>query len=234
MTLTEIANRYYLDKGTLSVDECPWHAQFPEHHTLGYTDVYEKFMASKRNDAIKIMEIGVCDQRFPGGSLKMWHEYFPKADIWAIDNFCGGDEPVEFKSAMSSMSDGRVSVLIADQSSIPSMDEAFDIAGSDFEFIIEDGSHQPEHMMNSLACCFPHLKSGGVYFMEDLQTPEYEGSFGYNNLDITTLFESYIHNGLFRSKHLTEVQLDDLAASFWRVEMVNMSPCARLVAITKK
>ncbi len=34
--------------------------------------------------------------------------------------------------------------------------------------IIDDGSHISEHIITSFKTLFPHLKKGGLYFVEDL------------------------------------------------------------------
>ena len=37
-----------------------------------------------------------------------------------------------------------------------------------FDVIIDDGSHESEHILTSLKTLFPRLKTGGYYFIEDL------------------------------------------------------------------
>lgn len=65
--LTEIANKYNCDKGTIS---------FEAH---GYTDVYEKYIPSE--GVYTLLEIGV----WKGDSLKMWKEYNPQLIIHGVD-----------------------------------------------------------------------------------------------------------------------------------------------------
>ena len=46
------------------------------------------------------------------------------------------------------------------------------IPSNSLDFIIEDGSHYPHHMMYTLYRSIKLLKSGGIYFMEDIQNPK--------------------------------------------------------------
>ena len=49
---------------------------------LGYTKHYEKKFEGIRHDVTKILEIGLNT----GGSHLMWLDYFPNANVYAIDN----------------------------------------------------------------------------------------------------------------------------------------------------
>jgi hypothetical protein len=47
-----------------------------------------------------------------------------------------------------------------------------------FDFIIDDGSHENAHQIETFGILWPHLKDGGVYIVEDVQTsywPAYGG-----------------------------------------------------------
>ena len=46
-----------------------------------YTEIYERLFFPWKEEPIKIFEIGVAE----GGSLKMWHAYFPQARIFGVD-----------------------------------------------------------------------------------------------------------------------------------------------------
>ena len=66
ITLNELAVKYGTDKG-------------PEDHM--YTDRYSLYLEQYRDIEFNLLEIGVFD----GASVKMWKEYFPKANIVALD-----------------------------------------------------------------------------------------------------------------------------------------------------
>ena len=46
--------------------------------------MYENFFSDIRDTALNVLEIGVCD----GGSIKLWHDYFPNAQIYRGKRNC--------------------------------------------------------------------------------------------------------------------------------------------------
>jgi hypothetical protein len=43
--------------------------------------------------------------------------------------------------------------------------------GNDFDVIIDDGSHRPEHQMTAMTFLFPLLNNEGTYIIEDVSEP---------------------------------------------------------------
>lgn len=146
--LTEIANRLKIDKGTL-----------PEIQGHGYTETYNALFEPLLQSPIKMMEIGVCDPRFPGGSIKLWDEYFPQ--LW----FVGMDINPDAKKYDNK---GHLNIFIGDQNSRRDLIECMYIYGTNFDIIIDDGSHYGQHILTSFEILFPFVKSGGYYIIEDL------------------------------------------------------------------
>jgi hypothetical protein len=186
MTLTQIANKLELDKGTADASTLSWHSAFPDHVTMGYTEVYEKFMAPMRKKFVRLLEVGVCDSRFPLGSLQMWIKYFPKGTVIAMDLFQNPEvmaQVVEIgcTPVMGDQSDGR----------------SYERIHGPFDFIIEDGSHQPDHMLFSLAMLSEKLAPKGIYFMEDIQNERTRGMFGYDNLQCLRDLQNWQNTGVF-------------------------------------
>jgi hypothetical protein len=60
------------------------------------------------------------------------------------------------------------------------LDNIHNISG-DFDIIIDDGSHINSHQIETFKILFPKLKSGGYYFIEDVQTSYYlsDGGDGF-------------------------------------------------------
>ena len=142
--LTKIANKYRCNKGPNFSESC------------GFTEVYDDVFLAKRNDIKDMLEIGVDD----GRSLKMWEEYFPNANILAIDILSKKKYDTE-----------RAKTLILDQSSKEQLQKFSEKNIEKFDFIIDDGSH---HMLDQ-QLTFYHLftkclKPGGIYVLEDLHT----------------------------------------------------------------
>lgn len=161
-TLTELANLYGTDKGTIGPT--------PEWEPHNYTDIYEAYLARYRYSAITILEIGlgvtgpkwettiVQGRNTGGASAKMWYDYFPNAQIYGIDvNPC----PYLDKD--------RIKTFVADQGNLEDLNAvAKATKGVEFDVIIDDGSHRPDHQQISLGFFFKRLKGGGLYFIEDL------------------------------------------------------------------
>lgn len=144
-TLTEIMNANLSDKGTV----------MGEAH--GYTRAYERWFESMRKAPLRVLEIGVCDPRMPGASLKGWYEYFPNAAIFGYDIV----DAHQFDN-------DRILTFVGDQSDPADLEGFVEFSGGEFDIIIDDGSHKDMHQQASLAFLFPHLKPGGQYFIEDL------------------------------------------------------------------
>ena len=111
ITLNELAEKYGTDKGI-------------DGHM--YTNRYELYLESYRDLEFNLLEIGV----YNGASLKMWKEYFPKANIVSID--------IEERCKM--YEEDRINIHIGDQTDTAFLRDVFNTYGH-FEVIIDDGGH---------------------------------------------------------------------------------------------
>jgi len=136
-TLNEIAIELGTDKSSL---------------VHNYVEKYEKFLSEYREKEFKLLEIGVDK----GHSVKMWKEYFTKAQIYAIDIL-----------DLTHMSEERVSIILGSQNDVKFLEGISDKYGP-FDIIIDDGSHINEDMEISFVTLFPLLKPGGFYIVEDM------------------------------------------------------------------
>jgi hypothetical protein len=115
-------------------------------HSHAYMTMYAQWMESSRGKPIKLLEIGLG----LGGSARMWVEAFPNAEIWVID----------IKPTVNA--EGAKIICGPQQDPAVWMQLPFG-----FDFIIDDGSHIPDHQIKSLHLGFPKLNPGGMYFIED-------------------------------------------------------------------
>ncbi|MFE0511426.1 hypothetical protein, partial [Streptomyces sp. NPDC058964] len=102
-----------------------------------------------------------------GASLRMWKQFFPKAQIFGMD--------IQDKSFVD---EDRITTFIGDQSDPSSLNAVADKIG-ELDVIIDDGSHRSPHVLTTFATLFPRLKDGGIYAVEDTQSsywPEWMGS----------------------------------------------------------
>jgi hypothetical protein len=160
--LTRLADTFGSDKGS-------------QRSAHGYTRIYGKLFENLRAKEPSILEIGLLrpdqDNRrmvnaaegvtfssaSTAPSLAMWRAYFPRALLFGFDIDDFSEVNIEgcriIRGDMSSRSD--LSKLVA------AIDRPLDI-------IIDDGSHASHHQQIALGFLFPHLRSGGLYIIEDL------------------------------------------------------------------
>ncbi len=118
----------------------------------GYHFFYPKFLESLRNEKFNMLEIGWGS----GASVKVWNDYFPNANIFVMDI------GMEY-------TDGRQKVIKGDQSKEEDLIRIKDEIKS-AKFIIDDGSHNPTHQLNTFYYLFNNvLEPGGVYIIEDIE-----------------------------------------------------------------
>jgi hypothetical protein len=140
MSLTEIADRFKTDKGTL------------KHN---YTQIYERYLKDYRTDPyqdalykpLALLEIGVAC----GASLKMWSRYFPHARITGAD--------INPLCAHVCQDYDNIEIVIADatKTKIPGQ----------FDVILDDGSHTSHDMAETIKLHWDSLSSDGYYILED-------------------------------------------------------------------
>jgi cephalosporin hydroxylase len=108
-----------------------------------------------------VLEIGIGGYTDPyagGASLRMWRSYFARAQVFALDIHAHlVEEP-------------RITVFQGSQADPDVLDAIVREAGGPFDLIIDDGSHINAHVRLTFAHLFPHLRSGGLYVIEDLET----------------------------------------------------------------
>ena len=132
--------------------------------THGYHRFYHDILHHLRDSSFNMLEIGV--ERFH--SIDMWKQYFPLAMIYAIDI------NVEYK-------DERICIFKGDQSKKEQLEELVPKIPK-CSFIIDDGSHVPEHQLLTFDIFFSNvLEDGGVYIIEDIETSYWKSReiFGY-------------------------------------------------------
>ncbi len=133
------------------------------HH---YIPLYDRYFSRYRNTPVRFLEIGVSK----GGSLQMWRKYL-------------GDEAVIFGIDINpdcAAYDGDAGqVRIGSQADPEFLTSVIDEMGG-VDVVLDDGSHQMDHIEASLKVLFPRLSNGGTYMIEDLHTaylPNWGGGF---------------------------------------------------------
>ncbi len=143
-TLDELAVKYETDKSS---------------HCHRYTAVYEPYFAPLRDKKIKFLEIGFAT----GSSAHMWEDFFEQADLYFIDILkdCFKKHGKDLK---------RSKFFQVDQSDRGQLEAFVRAVGGEFDIIVDDGGHTMTQQITSFEMLFPHVKSGGIYVVEDLHT----------------------------------------------------------------
>jgi hypothetical protein len=121
------------------------------------TAFYDKEFEKYRDKEIRLLEIGI----HRGGSLALWHEYFPKAYIIGVDS-------LDFGAKYNTRNYDRVKVVYADGYRLD-----FAETLPTFDIIIDDGPHTKESHLQSLQVYLSKLKEGGVFVIEDISHMEW-------------------------------------------------------------
>ncbi|MEO1140184.1 MAG: hypothetical protein AAFW87_12080 [Pseudomonadota bacterium] len=152
--LTELADRFGSDKGST------------KHR---YTELYHMLFHPFRQRKITFLEMGLLiggpehgnspdRETTDAPSIRMWLEYFPKADIHGLDI-----------SDFSWFKDDRFTFHRCDMDDRDEIASAIEEVGAAPTIVIDDASHASHHQQNAFLEIFPRLESGGIYVIEDLR-----------------------------------------------------------------
>lgn len=174
-SLKEIALRYTTDKAT----------------THNYTPNYEFHFQKFRNEDINLLEIGIGGYSNPdqgGGSLKMWRDYFTKANIYGFD--------IQPKIDIN---EDRIKIWQGNQVDDVFLSYIIDEIG-ELDIVVDDGSHVSDHVIHTFNFIFPRMKTGGIYVVEDTQTSYWKSMGGdyknHSNLKTTMNYFKNLSDGL--------------------------------------
>ena len=164
--LNILSDTYGSDKGEVSPDSNPY--DWPSHN---YVDFYSLVFGLRRNDVKSVIECGLGTNNStlkssmgingkPGASLRMWRDYFPKANVVG----CDIDSDVLF-------SEERIKTFYCDQTSTKSINTFMknaEIVGDSVDIIIDDGLHEYFAGICFFENMIRFLRSVGIYIIEDV------------------------------------------------------------------
>jgi hypothetical protein len=114
---------------------------------------YQPKFENIRTSTKKLLEIGV----YEGASIRLWKEYFENAEIYALE--------ILAKRRDMFKGEDRINLIIGN-SVQPS---SYENLSKEFDIIIDDGSHKAEDQFDTFKLAYQHLKSGGLYIIEDVR-----------------------------------------------------------------
>ncbi|SEK43067.1 Methyltransferase domain-containing protein [Pseudoxanthomonas sp. GM95] len=136
------------------------------HH---YAKHYERHLAHFRDKKVVMLEIGIGGYADPfggGASLRVWSDWFTHSETVIVG--------VDIHEKRMKFDDPRVRVHRGSQIDIAFLEELHDLYG-DFDIVLDDGSHLPEHVITTFKFLYPRTRDGGIYIVEDTQTSYWEG-----------------------------------------------------------
>jgi hypothetical protein len=140
-------------------------ASDPATKPASYYEIYEQVLQDERLEPLNILEVGV----FKGQSTRVLATRFPAARIVALDV---KRYEIDFSAHPN------VEYLLCDQTD---RKELQSICGSRFpkgiDLVIEDASHIGAFSRTTFEAVFPHLRSGGLYMIEDWGTGYWDDYF---------------------------------------------------------
>lgn len=147
-----------------------------------YTLFYDALFKNKRNDNLKIAELGILD----GGSLLMWKDYFTNAEIFGFDY--DNDLILNFKQRFNN---DRITLANVDVTQKNSIDKAFHELNNLYDIIIEDTTHKFEDQINVIENAYQYLKPGGILIIENILKSYNENDYIDRLKSILPEFQDY-------------------------------------------
>ena len=181
-----------------------------------YVRVYDSFLRDRRNEDLKLCEVGLLLARFRGStlehvhpqapSLKMWRKYLPSAHLVGFDIRKFADPK-----------DGKCTILQGDQSSRSDLKKILEIHDK-YDVIIDDALHASPHQQITFSFLFNNLKSGGIFFIEDLR--HQPDGFEKDNVPKTLdLLRELQVTGKWNSPLATQEEKRDIEENFLNVHV---------------
>jgi hypothetical protein len=140
LSLTQLVNSQKTDKDTVH----------------SYLPLYEVLLKNKKFTCKNVIEVGVAE----GGSIKLWHDYFPNATIYGCD--------IREESFMWDQikNNNRIKLFPLTNAYEPTF--VNQIKDVQFDFALDDGPHTLETMIQFINMYLPLMKEDGILIIEDI------------------------------------------------------------------
>jgi len=159
MNFTNILNKF-LVFFFMNLEQLADGTKTDKNYYHSYLPLYQTLMEHKQLTAKHVLEIGI--ER--GGSIKLWHDFFPHATIEAID--------------VRPMSDMWEGILNNDRIVLHTSTDAYDFSffhslynqGIKYDVLIDDGPHTLTSMITFLQLYSHLMTDDGILIIEDVQS----------------------------------------------------------------
>lgn len=186
--MTELCEIFYKYRS----DKCPkiFHSYSPHYYNIlnSYREKFQYILEIGVGTNEIMMPISGADYQI-GSSLKSWRDFFKNAFVFGLDI----DINVLFEEE-------RIKCFYTDQSKLDSLlksiDDINEFTNRDikYDLIIDDGSHNIDHMVLSFNTLKRFLNEGGLYIIEDIQRRDLEY---FKRLECKEYEIIYSHDGEF-------------------------------------
>jgi hypothetical protein len=146
--LCEIGKKYDTDKSSQRNNVTD------SRHCHPYTLFYEELFKNKKNEKLKIAELG----KLYTHSLVMWKEYFINSQIYGY----------LINSFKNKFNNDRITLSNINVTNKDSIINAFNKINTHYDIIIEDTTHQFEDQIRVIENVYQYLKPGGILIVEDI------------------------------------------------------------------
>lgn len=165
----------------------------------GYCPLYERHLGQYRFEQFWLVEVGVAE----GASLRMWRDYFPRAQIIGVDK--NPSTMIEGETRIHTVcGDGALPRIWREMGTFPFI-------------IIDDGSHLAEEVIGTWTYGWPKLRAGGWYAVEDIGA-QFCVEFGGTDPDgsVATTLLNEVSTLAFRGREVAEYHAYQQLAMFRR------------------
>jgi len=174
--LCEIGKKYDTDKSSQRNNVTD------VRHCHPYTLFYEGLFKNKKDETLKIAELGILD----GASLLMWKEYFSNSEIYGFEY----DNNL-INNFKQNFNNDRVTLSNIDVTNKDSIVKAFSELNILYDIIIEDTTHQFEDQIKVIENTYQYLKPGGILIIEDIFKSYNENDYINRLTPILEQFQDY-------------------------------------------
>lgn len=174
--LCEIGKKYDTDKSSQRLNANHY------RHCHPYTIFYNSLFQNKKNENLKIAEIGILE----GSSLLMWQEYFKHSDI---DGFEYDNSLIE--KFRNNFNNERITLSEINVQCKDNISNAFANSNKLYDIIIEDSTHQFEDQIRVIENIYQYIKPGGILIIEDIFKSYDEQSYITRLSPILEHFQDY-------------------------------------------
>jgi hypothetical protein len=154
------------------------HSQLSTDKWALYLDTYSHIFSENEGKCVSLLEIGVQN----GGSLQIYSDFFSPASL-----IVGCD--IDPRVSLLNFGRENIRTVIGSACDDETRDKILEIE-TKFDYIIDDGSHAANEIIEAFKMYFPMLEFGGTYVAEDLHC-SYEYGYGGGLLYRRSSFEFF-------------------------------------------